>query len=79
MKLNRLNMDGSGRKVLFEYRYPGAEQEIKENYPPYLSLRFEINAGEIVVEVYNGEDPHPFYRMNIDGSGQQFIGQVPAG
>ena len=78
MKLNRLKMDGSEREVLFEYRYPGAEQEIQENRLPYLSLRFEINAGEIVVEVYNGEEPHPFYRMNTDGSGQQLIGQVPA-
>lgn len=78
MRLNRLNVDGSGKTVLFEYRYSGAEQEIKENRPPYLSLIFEINAGEIVVEVYNGEEPHPFYRMNTDGSGQRFIGQVPA-
>lgn len=78
MRLNRLNADGSGKTVLFEYRYSDAEQEIKENRPPYLSLIFEINAGEIVVEVYNGEEPHPFYRMNTDGSGQCFIGQVPS-
>lgn len=78
MRLNRLNVDGSGKTVLFEYRYSGAEPEIKENRPPYLSLIFEIHAGGIVVEVYNGEEPHPFYRMNTDGSGQRFIGQVPA-
>ena len=79
MRLNRVNLDGSGKKILFEYRYPEAEQEIKEKRPPYLSLIFEINNGEIIVEVYNGKDPHPFYRMNTDGSGQSIIGQVPAG
>lgn len=77
MRLNRVNIDNGEREMLFEYRYPGAEQEIKEKRPPYLSLIFEINNDEIIVEVYNGIDPHPFYRMNTDGSGQRMIGQVP--
>lgn len=78
MNLNRINLDGSEKEVVFEYLYPGAEQEIKETRPPYLSLIVEISGHEIVVEVYNGDEPHPFYRMNLDGSGLQMIGQVPS-
>lgn len=78
VRLCRVGIDGSGIETLFEYRYPEADQEIKEKYPPYLSLIFEINNEEIIVEVYNGDAPHPFYRMNTDGSSQRAIGQVPA-
>lgn len=78
VKLNRINMDGTGMETIFEYRYPEAGQDIKEKRPPYLSLIFEISGGQITVEVYNGDGPHPFYQMNIDGSGQRLIGKTPA-
>lgn len=77
MNLNRINMDGSQKEVIFEYLYPDAGQEIKESRPPYLSLIYEISGQEIVIEVYNGDEPQHFYRMNLDGSGLQLIGQVP--
>lgn len=51
--------------------------EMMENRIPYLSMIYEINGGEIVAEVYVGDEPHPFYRMKTDGSGQEKIGQVP--
>lgn len=74
--LYRVNTDGTGEEVVFEY--PDTEQEIMEDSHPYLySLIFEISGGEIVVEVHTGGEPHPFYRMNIDGSGLRQIGQVP--
>ena len=76
--LHRMNADGTGKETLFEYWYPGAEQEIMDYEVPYLSLVYEISGGEIVAEVYVGYgEPHPFYRMNIDGSGLRQIGQVP--
>ena len=76
--LNRMNLDGSGKETVFEYRYPGTDGEIQENRFPYLSLIYEISGDEIVVEVYIGDEPHPVYRMNSDGSGVQQIGQIPA-
>lgn len=75
--LCRMNMDGSGKETVFEYRYPGADEEIMECRPPYIALIYEIGGGEIVAEVYIGDGPHPFYRMNMDGSGLRQIGQVP--
>lgn len=76
--LNRMNADGTEKEEIFEYRYPGAEQEIMEFEPPYLALNYEISRDEIIIEVYVGSgEPHPFYRMNVDGSGQRQIGQVP--
>ena len=75
--LHRMNEDGSGKESIFEYRYPAAAQEIMDGYPPYLAFGYEISGGEIILEVYIGSAPHPFYRMNIDGSGVRQIGQVP--
>jgi len=76
--LNRMDMDGSGKETIFEYRYPGTDQEIMESRPPYMALIYEISGDELVAEVYLGNEPHPFYRMGIDGSGLRRIGQVPA-
>lgn len=77
VRLNRMESDGTGKEVIFEYRYPEEVPEIMENRIPYLSLNYEISGGEIVVEVYLGGEAHPFYRMKTDGSGQERIGQVP--
>lgn len=77
VRLNRMEPEGTGKEVIFEYRYPETPQDIMESRIPYLSLNYEIGGGEIVVEVYLGGEAHPFYRMKTDGSGQERIGQVP--
>lgn len=77
IRLNRMEPDGNGKETVFEYRYPGTEQEIVESRPPYLALIYEISGDEIIMEVFIGDEPHPVYRMNTDGSGQKKIGQIP--
>ena len=76
--LNRMNLDGSGKEGIFEYRYPGTERELQKNRLPYLSLIYEISGDEIIAEVYVGNEPHPIYRMGSDGSGLRQIGQIAA-
>lgn len=76
--LNRMDLDGSGKEGIFEYLYPGTEQEIPEYRVPYLSLIYEISGDEIIAEVYVGSEPHPVYRMGSDGSNLKQIGQIPA-
>ncbi len=78
IRLNRLSLDGTGKESIFEYRYPGADQEIMDGWPPYLALIYEIGGDEIVAEVYVGSEPHPVYRMAADGSGLRLIGQIPS-
>lgn len=80
VRLNRMEPDGSGKEVIFEYRYLDAASEVMEDFIPYISMIYEISGGEIVVEVFLGAEPpkpHPFYRMKADGSRQERIGQVP--
>lgn len=77
MKLNCISADGTDPREIFSYRLPLAEDEVLETGPPYISLITEINGNEIVTEVYIGDQPHPFYRMNLDGSGVEKIGTVP--
>lgn len=77
MRLNRMEPDGSGKEIIFEYRYLETIPDIMENSIPYISMLYEISGGEIIAEVYLGGEPHPFYRMKTDGSGQEKIGQVP--
>lgn len=77
VRLNRMEPDGTGKEVIFEYRCLETVPEIMENSLPYVSMLYEINGGEIVAEVYVGGEPHPFYRMKTDGSGRERIGQVP--
>jgi len=57
LSLNRMNLDGSSKESVFEYRYPGTEQEILEGRIPYLSLIYEISGDEIIAEVYVGSAP----------------------
>ena len=77
VRLNRINMDGTGKEIVFEYLYPGTDQQILEDRPPYMSLITDISGGEAVIEVYIGSNPHPVYRMNVDGSDLRQIGQIP--
>ncbi len=77
IRLNRMGADGTRKETVFEYRYLQEEDEIPKDRIPYLALIYEISGSEIVVEVYIGEEPHPFYRMNLDGSGIVKIGQMP--
>lgn len=77
VRINRMEPDGTGKETVFEYRYPGTEQEILEDTIPYLGLLYEISGDEIIVEVYIGDEPHPIYRMHTDGSECKNIGQMP--
>lgn len=76
-KLNSIVMDGTSLRELYSYRLPEWEDISKEKAPPYLFLSTEISGDEIFIEVYIEGRPHPFYRMNLDGSGVQMIGVVP--
>lgn len=78
LSLNRMNPDGTGKEIIFEYRYPETEQEIPENRLPYLTLLFEISGDEIIARVYIGNEPHPVYRMRIDGKELRQIRQIPS-
>lgn len=77
MRLNRMNLDGTGQMTILEYRYPGTEQEIMDDgWTPYMTMNYEISGDEIVAELFIGDRPHPYYRMNLDGTGQQLLGYV---
>ena len=77
VRLNRINMDGTGKETVFEYLCPGTDQQILEGRPPYMGLIPYFSGGEIVIEVYVGDSVHPVYRMNVDGSDLRQIGQIP--
>ena len=77
IRLNRMEIDGTGKETIFEYRYQEEGQEMVESRTPYLALIYEISKDEMIVEVYVGDEPHPFYRMKTDGSEQKRIGQMP--
>lgn len=73
VRLNRMNLDGSEKETLFEYRYPKTQQEFMNDVVPRMMLTFEISKDEIVTEVYVQKEGNLFYRMNIDGSKQKEI------
>lgn len=77
-KVVRMNLDGTGKETIFTYMYPGAEQTVWEEEPPYIGgiMDFTISGGEIVFGVYISDEDCPYYRMNVDGSKQRKIGQV---
>ena len=79
IRLNRMEPDGTGKEIIFEYRYPGTEQGIVESgfYIPYFWLSYEISGDEIIMEINIGDESHPFYRMKTDGSECKKIGQMP--
>ena len=76
IRLNRMELSGTGKETVFEYRYQETEQEIMESRIPSLRLNYEISGGEIIVELVIDNEPHPVYRMMTDGSGQRQIGQI---
>ena len=77
MKLTCISMDGTDAKEIFSYELPEWEGKVREASPPFMYLSTEISGGEIVTEVSIDGRPHPFYRMNLDGSGIQRMGTVP--
>ena len=77
IRLNRMELSGTGKETVFEYRYQETEQEIMESRIPSLRLNYEISGGEIIVELVIDNEPHPVYRIMTDGSGQRQIGQIP--
>jgi len=77
--LNRMDPDGSGKEVIFEYEYPEVGREVLESRLPDLALSYEISGDEIIAEVYVGNEPRLLYRMGSDGSRLRRIGQIPAG
>ncbi len=77
IKLICMSMDGTDSREIFSYELPGWEGEVLEGNPPFMYLSSEISGGEIITEVSIEGHPHPFYRMNLDGSGLQMIGTVP--
>lgn len=76
VRLYRMNPDGTGRELVYEYLLPEVVQEVWEYRPGYLALMPEISGDEIVVEVFTGEGSHPFYRMNLDGGNVRFLGEI---
>lgn len=77
VKLTCISMDGTDAKEIFSYELPEWEGKVLEASPPFMYLSTEISGGEIVTEVSIDGRPHPFYRMNLDGSGIQRMGTVP--
>ena len=77
--LYRLAPDGSGRQEIFQYRLAQPGETAFDAPLPYLSLICECTGDELIVQVYLGGRPHPFYRMNPDGSNVQEIGFLPDG
>lgn len=77
LNLMRMNLDGTGKETLFTYRYPGTDQPILEEDPPYMSIiNATLSGGEIVFGIYRSNEDRPYYRMNVDGSGLQEMGWV---
>ena len=52
------------------------ERKQSDDYP-YYSLICEFNGGELVAEVYIGDEAHPFYTIDLESGDTQFMGQVP--
>lgn len=79
-KVVRMNLDGTGKETIFTYMYPGTDQPVLEEAPPYLSITdTQISGGEIVLGAYigmDGGDYNLYYRMNVDGSELREMGQV---
>ncbi|MDE7477107.1 MAG: DUF5050 domain-containing protein, partial [Lachnospiraceae bacterium] len=75
-KLIRMNLDGTEKETIFEYRYQKAEQEIMEkNWGRYMvGWGYEISGDEIFIQIYlESEYPALFYRMKTDGSRLRMI------
>lgn len=74
-RLMRMNPDGTGVQVVFETQNVPAEGQSFE-FLTHPILNYEITGDEILVEVYLDKQPHPIYRMGLDGSDLQLIGTL---
>lgn len=73
LDLYRMDPDGKNRQLVYGWLLAEEEQE----NPPYLSMTCEFGKDEMVVKIYRGDGPHPFYRMTPEGQEIRFLGQVP--
>lgn len=65
-RLNRINMDGTGKETVFETPYEDRNIKI-----------MDISGGEIIVELCDPWEPNLVYRMDVDGGNPRQIGQIP--
>lgn len=65
------NIDGTEKKILFEYEN---EADENGNYS-YVAISFEIHAGKIIFSCYGAEETR-YYRMNKDGSEMETLGSL---
>ncbi|WP_321012303.1 hypothetical protein [Eisenbergiella sp.] len=72
VRLHQVDKDGT-QQVIFAYL---PERKQSDDYP-YYSLICEFNGGELVAEVYIGDEAHPFYTIDLESGDTQFMGQVP--
>ena len=75
-KILRMNLDGSSVEVLFQYDNDYSEGEVLETDLPYISATPYPSGGELIVSLYIGNAPNKYYRMNLDGSNVQLIGEL---
>ena len=76
--LYRRNTDGSDLQEIFQYRLVQPGETIPDTPLPYIFFSCEPTGDELIVQVYLGGRPQPFYRMNLDGSNVREIGLLPA-
>ena len=72
----RMNLNGTDPEVIFRYDNDYVEGEVLEASLPRLSIYAYPGGGEIIVTLYIGQAPVRYYRMNLDGSNRQFIGEL---
>lgn len=72
----RMNLDGSDTEVLFRYDNHYTEGEISETYLPHISVIPYLSGGELIVSFSVGNTPDRYYRMDLDGSNVQLIGEL---
>ena len=72
----RMNLDGDGVEVLFQYDNDYSEGKVLDTYLPYISATPYPSGGELIISLFIGNAPNKYYRMNLDGSSVQFIGEL---
>lgn len=80
-KVVRMNLDGTEKETIFTCMYPGIDQPVLEEYPFLGIIDTKISGGEMVLGVSIGDlrdEYYAYYRMNVDGSELQEMGQFPA-
>ena len=72
-----INLDGTEKQVLFRYDNKYTENEILEDYLPYISTGVYPSGGELIISLYIGDEiPKKYYRMNLNGTNIQYIGET---